>query len=347
MNLFRRTATTLALALTAALTLTSCAPADDAATSGDAALLPAAEGTTSYPLTLETPYGQTVLEERPERIAVIGGLGDEDAVLALGVAPVVGIEGSAWAWLEGTRADETQATVDPWADALQIETIAAAEPDLIVASTYAGIADSFERLSVVAPVLVVEPVADYEWDWRELTREVGRALDLSAAAEEVVAATDARVADAAAAHPEYAGRTVSILINRGATAGIEFVNVQGSTGEELLSELGFAPHPKAAELAASEFGEVSLENLSLVDADAIVVAEHGGEGTPEEAKTWLEASPLYQNLGAVQRGAVGFIQPNPETGALDLAWALSYPSALSVGWTVDQLNTAFDGLFVG
>lgn len=347
MHLLRRTGTTIAIALTAAFALTSCATDDATGTqpTGDAALLPAAEGTTSYPLTLTTPYGETVLAERPERIAVIGGLGDEDAVLALGVAPVVGIEGSAWSWLEGTRIDEVQSTVDPWADAVQIETIAAAEPDLIVASTFAGVGDAFDRLAAVAPVLVVEPVADFEWDWRELTRAVGEALDLSAKAEEIVTAADGHVVDAVAAHPEYAGRTIAILINRGPATGLEFVNVQGSIAEELLSGLGFAPHPNAAALAAGEFGEVPLENLALVDADAIVVAEHGGEGTPEEAKQWLESSPLYQSLGAVQRGAVGFVQANPESGSLDLAWALSYPSALSVVWTVDELNTAFDGLF--
>lgn len=82
----------------------------------------------------------------------------------------------------------------------------------------------------------------------------------------------------------------------------------------------------------------------MVDADAVIVGQHGGAGTAEEAATWLEANELYQGLDAVQSGAVGVIEPSP-SGSLDIAWSFSYPNALAIPWTVDELNSAFDGLF--
>lgn len=346
-TLASRSTAVVAATLVALLALSGCSASDDASdnATSDSSLLPAAEGTTSYPLALETAYGETTLEERPERIAVIGGLGDQESVLALDIAPVVGSDSGMYYWNEGTRFDEVDTFVDPWADAFEFEKLLAAEPDLIVASTYGKLEDDFERLASIAPVLVVEPSGDYAWDWRELVRSVGEATDLASLAEREITETESRITEAAEAHPEYNGRTVSIIINRGQEAGIQFVNTGASPATELLDELGFAEHPNIAELDKLEWGDVSIENIGLVDAEALVVARHGGDGTVEAATEWLEGNPLYQQLGAVQAQRVAFIDPNPETGGLDLAWAFAYPNVLANRWAVDELTTAFDGLF--
>lgn len=350
----RRSGALVAGVLVTALTLTACgasapadgdaAPATGAPSSSATTLMPEAEGTTQYPLTLETPYGETVLEERPERIAVVGGLGDQESVLALGIAPVLGSDTVPYPWLEETRFSEIEEFIDPWADSFSIETVAAADPDLIVASTFGGVGDEFERLSAIAPVLAVAPTGDYSWNWGELIRAVAEATDLSGRAEQEIEKTEAKVVDAAAAHPGWKGHTVSIIINRGQEAGIEFVNIDDSPAAELLDQLGFAPHPNHEKLSGFEWGNVSLENIGLVDADALIVARHGGHGTIEEATTWLEGNQLYQQLGAVQAGKVAYLDPSEVTQSLDLAWAFSYPNVLSDRWTVDELTTALAGI---
>ncbi|MFT3889325.1 MAG: ABC transporter substrate-binding protein [Arachnia sp.] len=321
----------------------SGAPSADISASAST-LLPPAEGKTQYPLTLKTPYGETVLKARPERIAIVGGLGDQESVLALGIAPVLGSDKVAYPWLQETRFDEIETFIDPWADNFSIETVAAADPDLIVASTFGGLEDQFERLSSIAPVLAVGKTGDYAWDWRELIGGVAEATDLSARAEEQIAKTEAKVVDAAAAHPEWKGHTVSIVINRGQEAGIEFVNIDGSPAAQLLTQLGFAEHPNHEKLSSFEWGNVSLENIGLVDADALIVARHGGMGTIEEATTWLEGNALYQQLGAVKADKVAYLDPSEATGVLDLAWAFSYPNVLSDRWTVDELTPALSGI---
>lgn len=344
----RRASAAVAVVVTSLILLSGCSSASgekDAQEMEAAALLPPAEGRTEYPLILETPYGETVLEERPERIAVIGGLGDQESVLSLDIAPVVGSDEGLYLWNEGTRVDEIAEFIDPWSDGLAFEALLAAEPDLIVASTYGRLEDDFERLSTIAPVLAVAPTGDYAWDWRELVLEVGEATDLGGRAEQEIAETERLVDEAAAEHPEYSGRTVGIIINRGQEAGIQFVNTAGSPAEQLLDRLGFSQHPKTDELSAFDWGEISIENIGLVDADALVVARHGGDGTVEEATAWLEGNGLYQQLGAVQRGEVSYIDPNPETGGLDLAWAFAYPNVLANRWAVQELTGAFDGLF--
>lgn len=333
--------------LVALLALVGCTgtdPASDPAASG-VSLLPAAEGTTTYPLTLSTAYGETVLEERPERIAVIGGLGDQESVIGLGIVPVVGSDDFAYSWETGTTFDDVTTFVDPWADTFAFEEVLAADPDLIVASTYGNLESDFARLATIAPVLAVETVGDYEWDWRELTLAVGEATDLAASAAKEIAITEQSITDAAASHPEYDGRTIGIIINRGQEVGIEFVNTDDSTAAELLEQLGFAAHPQHEQLSALDGGDVALENIGLIDADALLVAQHGGDGTAQEAAAWLDASPLFQKLGAVQAGKVSSIDLGDDSEVRDLAWSLAYPNVLSLRWTVDAFQTAFEGLF--
>ncbi|WP_053352389.1 ABC transporter substrate-binding protein [Leucobacter musarum] len=340
---------TIALLALSALALTACAGQADAAQStsaqSDAVLLPAAEGDTAYPLTLDTEYGSSTLDERPQRIAVIGGLGDQESTLALDIAPVVTSDNDGYFWNDGTRLDEVETFIDPWADSFAFEKLLAAKPDLIVASTYGNLENDYERLSSIAPVLAVAPSGDFAWDWRELVRGVGEATDLSERAEQQIDETESRITQAAQDHPEFSGKTVGIVINRGQETGLQFVNIDGSPAEELLDELGFAKHPHVEELSSFDWGEISLENIGLVDADGLLIARHGGEGTVAEATTWLESNQLYQQLGAVQAGKVAFVDPNPETDGLDLAWAFAYPNVLANRWTVDQLTDAFADLY--
>lgn len=342
----------LATGLAASLLLAACSTEEDqpdtaSDETSEQSLLPPAEGETSYPLTLKTPYGETVLDERPERVAVIGGLGDFEATLALGVAPVVApAEPDEDPWLEpyaDVLADVP--VVDPWADSFAVETVAAAEPDLIIALGYSRLSDDYDKLKTIAPVLGNEDKGVDIPDWRTTTELIGSTLDLAGAAEDAVATTDDHLAQVAEEHPEWQGKTVAIVINRGPEYGIELVNNDGSDAEELLSTLGFAPHPNAAKMMDKDgYTEISLENLSIVDADGVFLYQHGGDGDAEDAAAWLDKSPLFGRLGAVESGNIAIISSDDE-GAGSLPWALSWPNALNLRWTADQLDESFDGLF--
>lgn len=323
------------------LALAGCATSDAAPSAGGTAgaapssqageLLPAAEGTTQYPLVLDTWAGQTELPERPERVAVIGFSPNLDALQALGATPVYTMgEETDWAWrdqdwLAGIETVDTATREDP----ISFEAIAASQPDLIVAVNYVADAAEFDRLASIAPVLEnAEQVRGDQISWQQTQRMVGEALDLPAAAERVITDAEAAVARTAAEHPELAGKTLTAAMDYSET-GIAYYTVTGGTAERVVTQLGFAPNPRAQ--AFVDEPSVSDERLGELDADVLVVFY-----LDDAVRQAREATPLFQAVPAVREGRYVSIATG-EPGS-DLTWVMRRgASALSLPWAVDVL----------
>ncbi|MEQ3552975.1 ABC transporter substrate-binding protein [Pseudonocardia nematodicida] len=331
-----------AVALAALLALTGCA-AGDTGDSGDAAepgsgLLPAAEGTTQYPLTLTTWAGESVLEQRPERIAVVGFSPNLDAVEALEATPVYTMgEESEWpwrdqAWMSQIELVDTATRRDP----INFEGIASTNPDLIIATNYVQDEVDFERLSSIAPVLEnPTQVQGDQISWQDTQRMIGEALDLSAASDTAITEAEQAIDRVAQEHPEYADRTITIATDY-TQSGIDYYTVAGGTAEGVVTRMGFTPNP-LAENFTSEAG-VADEQIGQLDADVLVVFY-----TDPAAKDAREAAPLFQALPPVAEGRyIGVTIDDPDSS---MTWVLRRgASATSLPWTVDALADRISGL---
>ncbi|WP_018658427.1 ABC transporter substrate-binding protein [Actinomadura flavalba] len=288
-----------AVALTALLALTGCASTDDgpaaAKSSGPQGPVPAAEGTTTYPLKLTTWAGETTLPKRPERIAVIGMSPNADALQALQVTPVYALTDEprvGWrdaAWVKKIEKVDEATRKDP----INFEGIAAVKPDLIVALGAIFEKPEFKKLADIAPVL--DAPKNEELPWQEVQRLVGKTLDLGAAADKAVTTAEQALADAAKAHPQFAGKTITIANDYGANGGLSYYTVAGSITEGVMTKLGFTPNPNAKKFVDEDV--VPDENLSLLDADLLVVTY-----SSEAVRKAREAKPLFKALKPVTEG---------------------------------------------
>jgi iron complex transport system substrate-binding protein len=219
-----RPALRAATLLAAALVLSSCGSSADDDT-GDAAATGSSSG--AFPVTLEHAFGETTIDDEPERV-VTWGFGSTDAALALGVVPVAipfqeygGNDQGLLPWI-ADELDELGVetpTVLPNSDEVPFEAIAAADPDVILAN-YSGItAEDYATLSAIAPT-VGYPDEAWTTPWRDVVTTVGQALGREDEAEQLVADTEQAVADAAAEHPELQGKTVAAVWD---TAGTFYV----------------------------------------------------------------------------------------------------------------------------
>ncbi|MFT3860418.1 ABC transporter substrate-binding protein [Micropruina sp.] len=337
----------LALSACAAPAQTSGSPAaSSAASSSTPALVPAAEGKTTYPLTLDTQWGSTELKQRPERIAAVTPSQDDAEILAaLGVTPVLANEYTKDVWLEEALSQPIPNRFNSDDATFPVEQIAKAEPDLIVVLN-TDLTDDFAKLSTVAPVLAINQSAGTEGtvanDWEANIRRIGEVLDLQAAAQKVLDDEEAFFANFRTENPDLAGLTASYVVYYGDSGGLQFHSSVGSPAESVLERMGLAQNPNAATFKYRQ--EVSQELLATIDADVIIFSDNSGG---KHAK--LTKQPLFKKLKAVQADHLILIdnQSKSNTFVIDgvsydgnLPWALARSGPLSGTWAASKLAPA-------
>ncbi|MFT4231115.1 MAG: ABC transporter substrate-binding protein [Microbacterium sp.] len=308
---------------------------------------------TQYPLSLTTAWGETSLEERPERIAVVNSYGTDVELLAsIGVSPVLApdtFERSVWT-LDALAHDvETVYAYDD-SEPYPYETVAASEPDLIIVTAEDIGAEAYERLSAIAPVLAAETSDDIVATWQDRLDQIATALDLGEAAENVVDSNDQFFADVRADNPEFEGLTATYLVVFGSEWGIEYYSGTGSTVESLFLSLGFSANP-LAEQFDNKRTTVSTELISQVDADVLIVANNTQDLERTEFDELLTSQPLFQQLDAVKNDHTVIFDNagssyvfNDEVAEGNIAWALGYPGPLSTQWAATRIVAMIDSV---
>ncbi|MGP0225253.1 ABC transporter substrate-binding protein [Paenarthrobacter sp. NCHU4564] len=319
-RLFRRTACVVtALSLVAAVT--SCSPVSSGASESSD------PGTGGWPLTMKHQFGETTISSKPERI-VVTGTTDTDVLLALGEKPVAFPQ-----WIK-----EWEHGVGPWSvDALgdsnptllqfgelDFEDIAAANPELILATGTQLSAEDYDKLNGLAPTLA--PVAGYSdaylvpWDTRAV--QVGEAVGKKNQAEQLVSEAKAGFTSAMQAHPEWQGLTAVTVISMNGQFG---VYAPTDNRGRFMDALGFKATDSAKDLVGGKFwAALSEERLDLLDsADVIVVLE--GNTAAQEA---FAKSSTFQRLAAVREGRIVEVKDQDTVMAMSASTVTSIPYAL-------------------
>lgn len=315
--------------LTASLALTGCAGAasDDSESGGTAS----GEG---FPVTFEHLYGETTIESTPERVAT-WGWGATDAVLALGVVPVAipsddfgGGDDRIAPWVEEALDElggDEPVILDNSGDELPIEELLAADPDVLIAS-YSGLTEEQYDTITGAGIPVVAP-AEALWStpWRDVITDTGKALGREDDADALLADLDSQIADAAAAHPEFAGTSIAYIDDDVDTM---YMYLPADARVEVLEDLGFVTPESVTALDNGEstfYATVSYENLDKIDAEVIFTQA-------EEQATLDEflSSDRGQLIPAVKKGAVAAAVGVEEEDSVS-------PTALTLPWSLPSL----------
>ena len=156
------------------------------------------------------------------------------------------------------------------ADGPPLEAIAALRPDVILAP-YEGFDEGvYEDLSGIAPT-VAYPGEAWTTPWRDQTRMIGQALGMEEEAEQLIAETEAQVAEVADEHPEFEGLTFAYT-SLGAEA--LYLYLPSDPRVQLIEDLGFTVAPSVEELAAGVertfYAQLSLEQAPEIESDVLV-----------------------------------------------------------------------------
>ncbi|MER8069423.1 iron-siderophore ABC transporter substrate-binding protein [Streptomyces sp. NPDC094034] len=284
----------------------------------------------AFPATVATKFGDITVQKRPARVVALGW-GDAEAVLSLGGQPVGASDWLAFGgdgvgpWAKGLYKKSPQliGTLEP-----EFEKIAALQPDLILDTKSSGDQARYDTLSKIAPTVGVPKGGDqYKISWRQQTEMVATALGVPAKGESLIAETEKKFRDSAAAHPEFKGKTIT-LGSRTSDGFGAYVHGTGRT--DFVERLGFTNNPAVdAKAGASFYIDVSRENLDLLDADLTVMTPIGIPASK------ISDDPLYRAVPSVKAGrSVVF---DDET----LSAAFSTDSVFSVAYALEKVVPLF------
>lgn len=329
----RRTALTLVAAL-AVPALAACSTGSTAATGDRDPVTTSSADAGAFPVTLDHAFGETTVEEEPQRVATLGW-SDQDMALALGVVPVGatkmtwgGNEEGSTDWFDSaleaaggeppTRYDDT--------DGAPVEEVAQLAPDLILATNSGITAQEYARLSEIAPV-VAYPGAPWVTPWETSLEMVGQALGRSELAADVLADTEQVVGEAQEEFPELQG--TSVVFGFLTTTDLSTIGVYGAEDNRVrtLEAMGMTSAPVVDEVVAEGqfYGTVSAERASSVESDVLVTyAEQ-----PGDLETFAE-DPLLGQIPALAQGHA-FAEVDKHVGL-----SITNPSPLSMPYIVEH-----------
>ena len=259
-----------------------------------------------FPATIEHKFGETAIEDRPERVVSLGYT-EQDTLFALGIEPVAvryffGDENDAvFPWAEeAANGAQPQVLNMPYGN-LNYEAILALEPDLISAVDAGITQEEYDTLSQIAPTLAQsDGYIDFGTPWQEQVRRIGGAVGETERAEELVNNLEAKFEEVRSAHPKFTDKSVAVAYQN-SSGGYGFYTAQDSRAQ-FFENLGFVVAEELVQIAGESFyADLSEERFDLLDRDLLVFLDvpFAKEGTPPP-----EENPLLSQLSAVQAGRV-------------------------------------------
>jgi len=316
----RRVRPVIPTLLVALLAATGCGGASGSSSAPEA---PAAV----FPATVTHEYGQTTLEEAPERVVSLGYT-DQDAILALGTVPVAireftGNQPSAtWPWAVDRLKGE-QPEVLP-AEEITPEAVAALEPDLIVAITANLTREQYDAFTAIAPTVAAPAgTAGGAVSWKDATKLTGAALGLPTEADRMVSEVEEKFLQIEENHPELAGATVLVARPSPTDAGSFMAWSSKDLRGQFLKDLG-AQIPADVERLAGDGAYATMpadQLVTLDNSDALMVP-----GTQAEQAAFA-ALPGYPQLQLVQESKVVALD-DEQSAALAFGSVLSLPAVM-------------------
>ncbi|MBR9862728.1 MAG: iron-siderophore ABC transporter substrate-binding protein [Rhodobacteraceae bacterium] len=288
-----------------------------------------------FPVTVEHAFGQTIIEERPLRVATVGWANHE-VPLALGIVPV-GFARASWGDDDGDgllpwvteRLEELDAETPVLfdeGDGVDFEAVASTNPDVILAA-YSGISKSdYETLSRIAPV-VAYPQAAWTTTWREMITQNAAGLGMAKEGAALVADLENRIKSAAAKYPQLQGKA-GMFVTHLDVRDLSTIGFYAAADQrvQFLHDLGMST-PKAVQEASEAgkySGRVSAERIDMFD-DVDFVVTYGDQARMEE----LAKNPLIARFPAMARGAVVLLANDPMGTAAN-------PTPLSIDYVLDD-----------
>ena len=254
------------------------------------------ESESSNTYEVEHAMGTATIEEDPEKIVVLTNHGTE-ALLSLGITPTGAVQ--SWVgdpWYEHISDDMQGVEVVGTESDINLEAIAALEPDLILANKMRQ-EEHYEALNAIAPTVMEETLRG---DWKVNFELIAEAVGMQDEGQQVLDDYQSKVEELSA-DLEDAGKLDTKV------SMVRFMPQDGriyykdSFSGIILEEIGLdrPESQKKDEFAAKG---VTKERINEMDGDVIFYFTYQKAEDGQQVQSEWTEDPLWQNLEAVQEG---------------------------------------------
>jgi iron complex transport system substrate-binding protein len=306
------------LALTAGVAVTVVACSDKpGAVAGDGSV------------TIKHVFGETKIPSAPKRVVSAGFTGQDD-LLALGVVPIAitdwfGAEPFAvWPWAQPKLGGAQPAVLNLF-DGLQVDQIAALKPDLIVATNAGLDADTYAKLSAIAPTIAQSGQDAFFEPWKDQAGAIGQAVFKYDEMTKLITDVDQNFVDVGKNNPKFNGKKIALVSGSFFKDQVDVTPPGWRT--EFLTQMGFAVPDAVKEFVHDDRALVPRDKMaSVLDAADVVV----WKTESDEDQAALIADPTFAGLKSTRT------RKNVFTGK-ELAGAIAFASVLSYPVVANQL----------
>lgn len=287
-------------------------------------------GSAPKSVTVKHVFGETTVAAPPKRV-VSAGFTEQDDLLAVGVVPIAVTNWfgdqpfGVWPWAQ-PKLGGARPVVLNLDNGIQVDQIAALKPDLIVAVNAGLDADTYQKLTAIAPTIAQSDGDAFFEPWKDQATAVATAVFQADRMKQLITDVDNTFADVAKNNSAFKDKKAVLLAGR-FYAGTLTATI-GGWRTEFLTEMGFRI-PDGMSGFAVDDGRAAIPRDKLGEAlDSADVLIWSTESDADQAA--LLADPAVAALAATKENR------NVFTGK-DLAGAIAFASPLSYPVVAEQL----------
>ncbi|ORV19582.1 iron ABC transporter substrate-binding protein [Mycobacterium celatum] len=271
------------------------------------------------PVTIPHVFGETTIAAPPKRVVSAGYTGQDD-LLAVGVVPIAVTNWfgdqpfAVWPWAQPKLGDAKPVVLN-LDNGIPVDQIGGLKPDLIVATNAGVDADTYQKLTAVAPTIAQADGEAFFEPWKQQATAIGQAVYQADQMKSLLDGVDQKFTAVAQQNPQFKGKKVLLLQGR-----LYQDNAVATTGwrTEFLTQMGLVVGDSTTPFAVdAQRAFIPRDKMQGVLAAADVVIWTTDSEDDQQA---LLAVP---EVAARQSHSV--FTTKDQAGAIAFASPLSYP----------------------
>ncbi|HSS24969.1 MAG TPA: ABC transporter substrate-binding protein [Mycobacterium sp.] len=268
-------------------------------------------------------FGQTVIKEPPKRV-VSAGYTEQDDLLAVGVVPIAitnwfGDQPFAvWPWAQ-PKLGTAQPVVLNLDNGIPVDQIAGLKPDLIVAVNAGVDADTYQKLSAIAPTVAQSDGDAFFEPWKEQATTIGQAVFQADQMKSLIEAVDKQFAAVAQKNPQWQGKKA--LLMQGTLWQGTVVATLAGWRTDFLNQMGLVIADSIKPFGSDHRAVIPRDHIKAVldSADVVIWTTE----SPDDQKALLAEPEVAASQATAQNRHI--FTTKDQAGAIAFSSPLSYP----------------------